>query len=781
LGGDIAFDLNQRQATDTERSLMKKEGKVSRVIRMRAMVSRADGQEATLAELKAVDAAYPLYGHLALGSDALGPRPAADDAALARGLADRLGVRPGDHVRIGGKTFRMVGVIDKEPEGVGSGLAFGPTAIINAQGLAGTVLLQPGSIYTAQYRVRIPPDADPKAAIKRVKAASSGSDWDIRDRTNGAPGARRFLERLGQFLSLVGLTSLVVAGIGVGNGVAGYLDGKRASIATLKALGAPSRTIMLVYLFQIGLVAIGGILAGLVVGALLPALIYAVVGDALPVPPSLAVYPAPLLISAAYGFLTAAIFAVAPLARAGRVPAASLFRGGLAPSGRTGWRVTAIIVLLGCAIAGLAVAFAREPGLAAWFIVATLALLALLTLLGWGIQRGAAALPRPSTPLARLTLANLHRPGAQTGRLVVALGLGLSLFATLGVIETNLSGQMASSIPARSPSFFAIDIPSDSLAQFRAIVERDAKGADVVSVPSLRGPVVAVRGQRVSDMKNIPEDAWILDGDRGLTYAQTLPKGSRVVHGEWWPTDYAGPPLVSVDIRAAKALGLKVGDSLTVSVLGVEILARIASFREIDWDSMGLNFGMIFSPKALEGAPHSYLATITLPGGAGSVQERAINRDIASVFPSASLIRVKDVITTLSDLLGQLSLAVRAAASVTVAAGIAVLVGAIAAARRSRLYDSVLLKLLGATRRQILMVQAMEYGLLALIISGLALLVSLAAGWYVVTQVLRLVWAPDWPVVLLTLGAGAGLTIALGLVGSLPVLRARPATVLRQV
>lgn len=785
LGGDIAFDLNQRPANAIERAAMRGEGQVSQIVRMRAMVARPDGEDAILSELKAVDNAYPLYGRLTLAKGAIVDRPRHDEVALGEALADRLHVRPGGQVRIGERLFRVAGVIADEPDRLGSGFAFGPTAIVTLDSLEATRLIQPGSIYNVQYRIRIPAGADPQAAIARINDASPDARWEVRDRSNGAPGARRFLERMGQFLVLVGLTALVVAGIGVGNGVTGYLEGKRSSIATLKALGASSRTIFLTYLFQILLVAAGGIVAGIAVGALLPPVITAAAGDALPIPPQLALYPVPLLTSAAYGLLTALLFAVIPLAQARRVRATTLFRGELEPVRGAGWAVITVAFLIAFAIAGLAILTAKEPRLALWFIAAAVGLLALLTLVGGGVQRLAALLPRPRHPLARLTLANLHRPGAQTSRLVIALGLGLSLFATLAVVETNLSGQMATSIPKKAPSFFAIDIPYDGVDRFRQIVDGHAPGADIVTVPSLRGPVVAVRDQRVSDMKNIPDDAWILRGDRGLTYADTLPAGNRIVDGAWWSKDYAGPPLVSVDLRAAKALSLKVGDMLTVSVLGVEIPARIASLREIDWDSMGLNFGMIFSPSALAGAPHSYLATITLPdarsAGPQAAQERAINRDIARAFPSASLIRVKEVISTLGDLLGQLSTAVRAAALVAVAAGIAVLVGAIAAARRARTYDSVLLKLLGATRRQVLAMQAMEYAVLALIVAFIAFAVSVAGGWYVAVHVLGLEWAPDWPVVLLTLGIGAFLTIALGLIGSLPVLAARPASALRQL
>lgn len=777
LGGDIAFELNQREATADEYTAMEREGRVSQIIRMRAMVARPDGGNALLSELKAVDGAYPLYGRLVLEGAAPGP----GTVAVAPALADRLDLSIGAMVRIGERPFRVGGIIREEPDRVGSGFTFGPTVIIANEDVPSTGLLQPGSIFQSHYRIRLPEGVEPKGAIERINAASPDAGWESRDRSNGSPGTQRFIERMGQFLSLVGLTALIVAGIGVGNGVTSYLEGKRGGIATLKSLGASSRMIFQTYLFQVVLVAGGAIVAGLIVGSILPAAITAIAGDALPVPPRLSLYPVPLLVSAAYGLLTAMLFALIPLARARNVAAATLFRGGLAPEGKASRAAVAMAALIALAIIALAIGTAREPGFAAWFIAAALGLLALLALLGLLVQKAAARLPRSRRLLVRLALANLHRPGAQTGRLVIALGLGLSLFATLAVVETNLSGQMATSIPARAPSFFALDVPKEEVGAFQALVKRHAPDADIATVPSLRGPVVAVRDQRVSDMQQIPEDAWILRGDRSLTYAEQLPDGNSVVEGAWWPRDYEGVPLISVDIRAARALSLRIGDTLTVSVLGVEVPARVANFREINWDTMGLNFGMIFSPNALRDAPHSYMATITLPETAGSPQENAINRDFANAFPSASMIRVKDVISTLSDMLAQLSTAVRAAASVAVAAGIAVLVGAIAAARRTRIYDAVLLKLLGGTRRQVLGVQAMEYGALALLVSTISLGVAWGGGWYVATEVLDLEWAPHWPTVLITLAVGAGMTVVLGLVGALPALAARPAQALRQL
>ena len=777
LGGDIRFEMAQRPATREERAGMAREGVVSETVRMRAMAARLDGEESVLAELKGVDARYPLYGALKLAPGARVPRPAGDQVAIAPALADRLRVGVGDRIRIGDAKLQVIGLIAAEPDKAGAGFTLGPTALVDQSGLALTRLVQPGSLYHSQYRLRLPEGRDPAAVIKRLNSRFPDAAWQVRDRTNGAPGTRRFIERLGQFLSLVGLTALVVAGIGVGNGVASYLEGKRGGIATMKALGASSRTIFLSYLLQIMLVAAGGIMAGLIVGALLPGAVAAIGGDVLPIPPRPGLYPEPLLLSAAYGLLTATLFALAPLARARAVPAASLFRGGVMPSDRPAWPVLVAIGTLTGLIAALAITTAREPGFAAWFIGAAALLLAILYALGAAIQRLAARLPRPRRPLLRLAIANLHRPGAQTGRLVVALGLGLTLFAALAVIQTNLAGQIASTMPKRAPSFFMLDIPSTDIGRFRTIARRIAPGGELATVPSLRGPIVALGSRRVSEMKEIPEGAWFLRGDRGLTYATELPESNRIVEGKWWPKDYAGPPLVSMDVEAGRLLGLKIGDEITVSVLGVEVPARIASFRAIDWDTLGFNFVLIFSPNALAGAPHSFMATVTMP----ETDEPAFSRAVTRSFPSVSLIRVKKVIASIGDLLGQLAAAVRAASSVTVAAGVAVLIGAIAASRRARIYDSVLLKLLGATRAQVLAAQGIEYALLAAVISAVALIFGSAAGWYVVTRVLDLEWAPDWSVVLATLAAGAVLTLGLGLAGSLPALAARPARALREL
>lgn len=777
LGGDIQMSVSQRLASPTERAAFAKLGPVSESIKMRAMASARGGDASVLAELKSIDGQWPLYGSFTLAPGATAQRPSGHDVAIAPALGERLSVRVGDRIRLGDGDFRIIGLIGEEPDRVGEGFALGPTILIDRAGMDATGLVQPGSLYSARYRIRLPARDDVRSIADALDEQFHDANWEVSDRTNAARGLRRFVSQLGQFLNLVGLTALAVAGIGVGNGVGSWLDQRRNSIATFKILGASSATIFRVYLLQIGLVAAGAVIAGLAVGAAFPALLGWIAGDALPVQPKMALFAVPLLVSATYGLLATLLFSLIPLSRAGRISPAAIFRARVDPLEPPSRNILIAMIAALAGIVGLAVGTARDPLLSAGFLIGVALILLILAVIGRLIRRGAAALPRPRRPLLRLAITNLHRPGAQTDRLVVALGLGLTLFVALSAIQTNLANQIEHTVPAKAPNFFALDIPADGIDRFRQIVGAASTDAKMTSVPSLRGSVVAVRGVRVADMKPPPKGAWILNGDRGLTYAATLPEGNEVIAGKWWPADYAGAPLISVEEKSADALQLKPGDAMTIAVLGVEIETKVASIRRVNWETMGFNFGIIFAPGALEGAPHSHMATISLP----NAREPVVNRAVISAFPSVSLIRVKDVVSQISTIFEQLATAVRAAASVTLAAGIAVLVGAIAASRRARSYDSVLLKLLGATRWQILAAQAAEYALLAAVIAVLAFAVGTAAGWYVVRYVFDMAWAPDWVTMLATLGIGAVGTLAIGLLGSLPALSARPAQVLRDL
>ncbi|MCW2335933.1 putative ABC transport system permease protein [Sphingobium sp. B2D3A] len=781
LGGDIEARMSQREASEAEKQSLRALGTMSETIRLRAMANAVgagdtDGPAAVLTELKGVDGAYPLYGKLLLREGIYAPL-AADRIMIGQALAERLQVRPGGALRYGTATFTIAGIIAEEPDRVGEGFTLGPVAIVSLEGLRRTGLIQPGSLYESKYRVRVAPGTDVEALRKRLEDEQAEAGWSFRDRENAAPGTSRFIERMGQFLSLIGLTALVIAGIGVSNGVSSYLAIKRGGIATFKVLGATSADIERIYLMQIGTVATIAITCGLIAGALLPPALIAVLGDVLPVQPGFRIHPLPLITSAAYGLLIAYIFTLPPLDRARTLPVAAILRAHVEPRSRLDRRSVAGVVLGVLSVLAIALGTAREPLFSAAVLGATAAVLGLLLLLGWGISALARRVPRPRRPLWRLAIANLYRPGAQTSALVIALGLALTLFVTLAGVQTSLTAEIDRTVPKKAPNQFVLDIPSDQETRFRQIVAKEAPAAELNVVPALRGRIVAYAGQRVADMEELPEGAWFLRGERGVTYSATLPEGSDLVAGQWWAPDYVGPPLISLDEEAAKTLNLKIGDSMTVSVLGREIEAKIASLRKVNWDSMGFNYVMVISPSALASAPHSLTATITMDEAQGA----GVTRALLAAFPGVSVIAVAEVVEQISGLLEQMSGAIVAAASIAIFAGVAVLIGAIAASRQARSYDSVILKTLGATRWQILGTQAMEYALLAATLALVSLALGMGAAWYVIVQVFEFGWAPDWGVVLATLAGGAIITLGIGLAGSIPLMSLRPSRALREL
>ncbi|GHH07739.1 ABC transporter permease [Sphingomonas glacialis] len=775
LGGDVEFNVSQRRASVDELAAFGRIGRVSETLSLRGMASA--GGAPVLVDLRATDAAWPLLGRFRLAPGALAERPHGREIAIASALADRLGVKPGDTLSLGRARLRVIGLIANEPDRLGAGFALGPPVLVDFAGLDATALLQPGSLYESHYRIVLAQPGRAPAARDAVLRQFRGAGWSAKLSDQAAGGFRRGIAQLGQFLLLVGLAALAIAGVGVGSGVAAYLAGKAKIIATLKVLGARSRTIAAIFLAQLGVVAAVGIGAGLIVGAALPWIVTAFAGSALPVPPRLGVYPVPLLTAASLSVLVALLFALPALARARSVPAATLLRDTLSARRWPSLGVFGGMVVLIVALIALAVATASDRLLALGFVGAILALIALLWGCGIAIRAIAARLPRARRPLLRLAIANLHRPGAQTDRLVVALGLGFSLFVALAVIDSSLGAELRNAAPAKAPRFFAIDLQPDDAATFTRAVRSAAPSATIEALPSLRGSIVALRGVPVSAIKTLPADAWVLRGDRTITWAARLPPRNAVVAGRWWPTDYRGPPLVSLEDKAAAALGLKIGDTITVSVLGVDVPAKIAALRKIDWGGLGLNFAIVFSPGYIEEAPHGLLASVY----AAPASDGAIARQVATALPSVTLIRVGDVIGQVSAILGQIALAIRAAAAVTVAAGIAVLIGAVAASGATRRYDAVILKLLGGSRRQVLGAQALEYAILSLVLVVVALAMGSAAGWYVVTQVFKIGWAPRWDVIAMTLGAAVALTLGTGLAGSLPALRARPASALRDL
>lgn len=788
LGGDLSFNLSHRETTAPERAFLDAYGRVSAAATMRAM-ARADDGRTALVELKAVDAAYPLYGAVALDpaltlTAALAPAGGAFGAAADPALLARLDLAPGARVTIGAATFELRTVLQSEPDKLAGGIGFGPRLLVSEEALRATRLLQPGSLVRWHYRLRLPGHDAGEAAVRRIAAAAELSlpeaGWEIRSRANASPALERNVERFTQYLTLVGLTALLVGGVGVANAVKGHLDRKRDVIATLKSLGATGGGVFAVYLSQTMLLAGIGALPGLAVAAALPFLIAWGFGAMIPLPIAPALHPADLALAFAYGLMTALAFALWPLGRAHDVSVSALFRDEVAPE-RGQPRLPYIIatMLVAGALATLAIALAYDRRIAAIFVAVAAGVFVLLRLVAGLVMLAARRAPRARSTTLRLAVANIHRPGALTVSVVLSLGLGLALLVTVIQIDGNLRRQFMAALPEKAPSFFFLDIQSADAERFDAFIRERAPHAVFERVPMLRGRIVSANGVAAEDLKPPPSAAWVLQSDRGITYADAVPAGSRLAEGDWWKPDYHGPPLVSFERKIADGLALKRGDPIVVNVLGRNVTAHVANLRTLDWQSLGINFVMVFSPNTFRGAPHTHIATITYPRGSTAEEETELLKATAAAFPSVTAVRVRDAIETFGGIVTNLVLAIRGASALTLVVAVLVLGGALAAGHRHRVYDAVVLRTVGATRGQLILAYGLEYLLIGLATAVFGVAAGSLAGAMVVVQMMNLpfVWLPG-PAAVAALGAVAA-TVVLGLIGTFTVLGQKPAPVLR--
>jgi putative ABC transport system permease protein len=789
LGGDVAFSLIQREAKPEERAFLATQGQLSTVATMRGMVRSGDGQIA-LVELKSVDAAYPTLGNITAQpqlpvNELLEQRDGVFGAAADAVLLARLGLKLGDKVSLGSAPFEIRAVVSAEPDKLAGGVGLGPRFLISEAALRATELLQPGSLIRWIYRVKLADAAASESAVLAVgdaaRKALPDAGWEIRSRGNASPQLERNINRFTQFLTLVGLAALLVGGVGVANAVKSHLDRKRDVIATLKALGATGDGVFAIYLVQIVMLALAGSLIGLATGAALPFAVVGVLGNLLPLPIQPAVHAADLALALVYGLLTALAFALWPLGRVHDVPVATLFRETTGSEFR--WPRRRYLLMMAAVIAlliAVAVGLAYDRRVALIFIGASAAVFALLRLISFGVMDGARRVPRPRMTMLRLAIANIHRPGALTPSVVLSLGLGLTVLVTITQIDRNLQRQFLAQLPDKAPSFFFVDIPAGDAERFDTFLAAQVPGGRIERVPMLRGRIVEARGLKAEELKPSTDAAWVLQSDRGLTYTGDIPSGSKVVEGDWWGSDYSGPPLVSFEKKLATGLGLQLGDSVTVNVLGRNVTAKIANMRSVDWQNLGINFVLVFSPNVFRGAPHTHIATLTEQNSSPESDARTI-KAVADAFPSVTSVRVREALQTVGNVVTNLALAIRASSAITLFAAMLVLGGALAAGHRHRVYDAVILKTLGATRGRLIGAYALEYLMLGLATAVFGLIAGTIAAWLIVTRLMTLTFVWDGASAAAVVAGALAVTIGLGLIGTLVALNQKPAPVLRNL
>jgi len=776
MGGDVEIRSTLPLSVDATALVPEPRGGVE-VTRVRELVAmaQAGAQQTQLVELKAVEPGYPFYGELVTDPARALPTLIGDGRALVHeSLLARLGLRVGDHLRVGASDLTISGVILKEPDRAVGVFSLGPRVLIAAADLDRTGLIRPGSRVRYRTLFRLPEGRDAQVFRDRLALALPAAQR-VATYTQAQPGLRRFWDQLTMYLGLTGLVALMVGGIGVAVSVNAFVREKQSAIATMKALGAGWRVLLSAYLLQTALLGLGGSALGALLGSLVQPLLAPALTRLLPIELTLSFSPRAVLGGLAMGVAVALLYALWPLLQIRRVPPALILRSEVEPRlhGRRPWKAAVPIA------AGLAALALWQAG--SWKIGALFAggLAGALLLLALGARTVVALARRVHwrSPAWRQAAANLHRPGSHAGPVLVSLGLAVSLIVSIALLERSLRSQLVDRSPGSTPAFFFIDVQPDQAEPFARLVEGHGATAAAELTPVVRSRLASVNGAPVAQTgKALREDAWYLTREYVLTWAKEPPGHNTVVAGRWWtPEEAAREPLISVEDEIARQLGVGLGDTLTFDIQGVLVSARVTSLRHVDWRSFTSNFFVIFSPGALEGAPTTFIATVR----ARPEREGALQSAVVAAFPNVTAIPIREVLERVTAVLDQIALAVRLVAAFSIGAGLIVMAGALAITRRQRLYQSVILKTIGATRGFVSRVFAIEYALLgaAAGVAGSALAAGLA--WAVLRWAFDVPW--QWAPATLVAGvlAATGLALVVGFLGTRRLLGRKPLGVLR--
>jgi putative ABC transport system permease protein len=775
MGGDVEVRSSQ-PLPGSAAALAGPAGGVA-VTRVRELVAMAQGgrSESQLVELKAVEPGYPFYG--ALVTEPAGPLDTligGGRALVHESFLARLGLRVGDRFRVGDAELTVAGVVVKEPDRAVGVFSLGPRVLIAAEDLDRTGLVRPGSRVRYRTLFRLPEGRDPLAFRDRLSAALPAVQR-VATYAQAQPGLRRFWDQLTMYLGLTGLVALMVGGIGVAVSVSAFVRRKLASIAILKALGAGWRPLLAAYLLQAALLGLGGSVLGALLGSAVQPLLAPVLVRLLPIDLTLAFSLRAVLSGLAMGVGVTLLYALWPLLAIRRVPPALVFRMDVEPRlrGRRPWAAAIPIA------AGLAALVLWQAG--SWRIGALfaggLAAALLLLALGARLVIGLARRVRWRAPAWRHGAANLYRPGSHAGPVLVSLGLAVMLVVSIALLDRSLRAQLLERAPGSAPAFFFIDIQTDQAGAFARLVTAEGATAPAELTPVVRSRLAAVNGAALTAAeRSRRDDAWYLTREYVLTWAAQAPGHNTVVAGRWWtPAEAAREPLISVEEEIARQLGVGLGGTLTFDIQGVAVTARVTSLRHVDWRSLSSNFFVIFSPGALDGAPSTYIATVRVP----PAREQRLQSAVVAAFPNITAIPIREVLERVEAVLDQIALAVRLVAAFSVGAGLIVMAGALAITRQQRLYQSVILKALGATRGFVSRVFAVEYALLgaAAGLAGSALAALLA--WAVLRFALDVPWRWAPGILLAGVATATALALAVGFLGTRRLLGRRPLGVLR--
>jgi len=747
-----------------------------------------------LVNVSAVEGPYPFYGEILT-------RPRSAWAGLQRGrraivepaLLSALKARVGDTLSLGEGRFVISGTAENLPGEVGVRSAFGPRVFIPARYLEETQLLGFGARAERQAFIKLASASDADAIAQRYRPELRNERVRIRTVADDEEDLNDALSRLGRYLGLVALIALLLGGIGVGSAVVVFIRRKLDTIAVLRCLGATAGQVFAVYLLQAAGLGLVGSLLGATLGVAVQQTLPGLLEGMLPMDVDAALAPPAILLGIGMGLWTALIFAVLPLLGVRLVtPLAALRRAYEPAPGRADpWRWPAVAALAASMVllAAVEVGGVRTAGI---FSAGIAVVLGVLWLAAWLLVRAIRRWFPAGWPYVwRQGLANLFRPANQTVAVVLALGFGAFLLGTLFLVQHNLLRGLATTGGPDRPNLLLLDVQSDQAPGVAAWL-RERRLPENGPVPIVPMRIASIKSRRVSELLGDsvppgggePRNAWAYRREYRSTYRDTLVASEQLVGGRWWNGRNADcapdrpPACISVEQDLARELGVGLGDEIVWDVQGVEVPARVASLRTVEWARFEPNFFVVFAPGVLEKAPQTL---ITLTRVDDPARRGQFQRELAERWSNVTTLDLSLVQREIERIVGRVMLAIRFMALFSLATGALVMVGAIATSRLQRVREAVLLRTLGATRRQVLRIAFAEYLALGLLASFTAVALATAAGWGIARFFFddARYWVP-LPELALLVAAIAGLTVVVGLWSTRGVLDQPPLEVLRQ-
>jgi putative ABC transport system permease protein len=793
MGGDISFNSSVpfTPAMDSLFDSLSRKGiSFARVTTFPSMavVPRTAGTR--FAQVRGVTANYPFYGNIV--TDPAGSWPELQQGANAivdPALLTSLNARVGDTLKLGFGVFRIIATVKDAPSAAGIAEMLGPRIFIPAKYVAETQLLVFGSTADRLVQAKLPPKVDPDNFIKPLRKRIEAQQVRVRTVTQSEMATSDAIENLSNFIGIVGLVALLLGGIGVASGVRAFVARKIDTVAVLRCLGASSGQVLTIYVVQAAAMGLLGAAAGAGLGVAIQFILPHALSDVLPIDVQVTLVPRAVMTGLAVGGWIALVFALRPLLALRNVsPLQTLRRDTDADVLRMHWsdlpRIAVDVALL-LSVVGIAFVRARTTQQALSMSGATglviLALAGSAALLTWGARKGL----RSGWPyVVRQGVANLYRPGNQTRAVTLALGFGAFLISTLYLVQHNILRRFTTAAEESRGNVVFFDVQQDQKTALDSIIR--GGGYDVVQIaPVITMRISAINGKKVSDMLPVVRRqrgraGWALRREFRSTYRDKPASSETIVGGKWFEgSALTGTPdtsEVSLEEGIAKELNVKLGDLITWNVQGVDIPTRVTSLRKVVWTRFEPNFFAVFAPPALQSAPKQYilLAQVKNPSQVSLLQRAAVNR-----FPNVSSIDLTAIKRTVDRIVARVSLAIRFMALFSLAVAIPVLFSAVAATRRARVREGVLLKTLGATRGQIAKILLAEYSLLGLLGGLTGMVLSIAGGWAVVHYVFKMAFGlPLTPVVGIALVIVA-LTVLIGLLAGRDVFRETPIVALR--